>query len=95
MTKSELISKIAARNPNLLQRDVEHIVEIIIESITQALVHGDRVEFRGFGVFSVHIRPARMAKNPRTGEDIHIGERWSPHFKAGRELLSMINGGKL
>ena len=91
MTKSELITKIATRNPNLLQKDVEHIVDVILETIVKALAKGYRVEFRGFGSFSVRNRAPREAKNPRTGAKVSIPERRIPHFKMGKELLEMLN----
>ena len=67
MTKFELISRLAAANPHLYQRDVERIVTTIFEEITSALSRGDRVELRGFGAFSVKARRARVGRNPRTG----------------------------
>ena len=68
MTKSELIALLAAENPLLYHRDVEKIVLTVFEEISSALAKGDRVELRGFGAFSVKQRPARIARNPRTGE---------------------------
>ena len=72
MIKSELIERIATRNPHLFQRDVEHIVNAILEEIVAALSRGDRVELRGFGAFSVKNRPARTGRNPRTGEQVTV-----------------------
>ena len=91
MTKSELIEKIAAKNPNLTLKDIESIVDVILDSVIKAMAAGERVEFRGFGAFSVHNRGARTAKNPRTGESLKIGERKIPHFKAGKHLYEMLN----
>ena len=91
MTKSELIEKIAAQNPNLTIKDIENLVEVILESVIKAMANGERVEFRGFGAFSVHHRGARNAKNPRTGASLKIGERNIPHFKAGKHLYEMLN----
>ena len=91
MTKSELIEKIAAKNPNLTIKDIENIVDVIFGSVIDALSAGERVEFRGFGTFSVHTREARTAKNPRTGESLKIGERKIPHFKVGKHLYEMLN----
>ena len=68
MIKSELVSRLAERNPHLYQRDVEHIVNAVLDEITAALTRGDRVELRGFGAFSVKNRPARTGRNPRTGQ---------------------------
>ena len=82
--KSELIERIAARNPHLFQRDVEHIVNAILEEVVAALARGDRVELRGFGAFSVKNRPARTGRNPRTGEQVVVSEKYVPFFKTGQ-----------
>ena len=67
MIKSELVQRIAAQNPHLYQRDIEKIVNIVLDSIVDAMARGDRVELRGFGQFSVRVRDAREGRNPRTG----------------------------
>lgn len=91
MTRSELIETIAKKNPNLLLSEIERIVSVIFSSITAALVKGDRVEFRGFGVFSIHKREPRIAQNPRTGDKVKIGDRNIVHFKVGKELHDKLN----
>lgn len=91
MTKSELIEIITAKNPHLTLKDVDRVVDVIFENIINALARGDRVEFRGFGTFSVRNRSARIAKNPRTGEQVKVGDRKIPHFKCGKHLFDMIN----
>ena len=91
MTKTELIATIAAKNPHLMLKDVEKIVNVIFEKIIDSLARGDRVEFRGFGSFSVRTRAPRTAKNPRTGQKVDINERKSVHFKTGKELHEMLN----
>ena len=91
MTRSELIEKIAAKNPNLTVKDIENIVEVIFASVIDAMAKGERVEFRGFGSFCVHTREKRTAKNPRTGEKLLIDARKIPHFKAGKQLYDMLN----
>ena len=91
MTRSELIENIAKKNPNLLVSEIERIVNIIFNNITSALAKGDRVEFRGFGVFSIHKREPRVAQNPRTGEKVKIGSRNIVHFKVGKELHEKLN----
>ncbi len=91
MTRSELIEKIAAKNPNLTVKDIENIVDVVFGSVIEAMAKGERVEFRGFGSFSVHTREKRMAKNPRTGERLFIDARKIPHFKAGKQLYEMLN----
>jgi integration host factor subunit beta len=91
MIKSELIARLAEANPHLYQRDVERIVTTIFDEITQALCRGDRVELRGFGAFSVKQRPARVGRNPRTGETVHVAEKHVPFFKTGKELRERLN----
>lgn len=91
MIKSELITKLAEANPHLFQRDVERIVGTIFEEITAALCRGDRVELRGFGAFSVKTRPARIGRNPRTGEAVQVDEKHVPFFKTGKDLRERLN----
>ena len=91
MTRSELIEKIAAKNPHLMLKDVENIVAVVFDTIVAALAKGDRVEFRGFGAFSVRTRTPRVAKNPRTGEQVDVEERRIPHFKTGKQLFESLN----
>ena len=91
MTKSELIQRLAQRNPHLYQRDVERIVTTIFDEITEALARGDRVELRGFGAFSVKQRGARTGRNPRTGESVAVEEKAVPFFKTGKELRDRLN----
>ena len=91
MIKSELIQLIADKNPHLYQRDVENIVNAILGQITEALAHGDRVELRGFGAFSVKNRKPRQGRNPRTGEKVSVEEKWVPFFKTGKELRERLN----
>ncbi|ABM45026.1 integration host factor subunit beta [Bartonella bacilliformis str. Heidi Mejia] len=91
MIKSELIQIIARRNPHLLQRDVENIVNTVFEEISIALAKGHRIELRGFGAFSVKNRSARNGRNPRTGETVMVEEKWVPSFKTGKELRDRLN----
>ncbi|MGQ2907943.1 MAG: integration host factor subunit beta [Aliihoeflea sp.] len=91
MIKSELVQTIANRNPHLFLRDVENIVNAIFDEITEALAQGNRVELRGFGAFSVKNRPARVGRNPRTGEAVEVEEKWVPFFKTGKELRERLN----
>jgi len=91
MIKSELIQKLADENPHLFQRDVENIVNAILDQIGDALARGDRVELRGFGAFSVKNRPARVGRNPRTGEKVAVAEKYVPQFKAGKEIRERLN----
>ena len=91
MIKSELIQRIAEANPHLYQRDVENIVDAVLDEITGALARGDRVELRGFGAFSTKSRPARMGRNPRTGAQVRVNEKVVPYFKTGKEMRERLN----
>ena len=93
MIKSELVQIIAARNPHLFLRDVENIVSAIFDEITDALADGNRVELRGFGAFSVKNRPARTGRNPRTGEQVVVSEKYVPFFKTGKDMRDRLNPG--
>ena len=93
MTKSRLIKRLAQANPHLLLRDVERIVTSLFDEITAALARGDRVELRGFGAFSVRSRGARSGRNPRTGEEVDVPDKFVPHFKTGKELRERLNAG--
>lgn len=93
MIKSELVHKISEQNPHLYQRDVENIVNAILDEITSALTNGDRVELRGFGAFSVKNRAARNGRNPRTGDKVAVSEKYVPFFKTGKEMRERLNDG--
>ncbi len=93
MIKSELVQLIAEKNPHLYQRDVENIVNALLDEIVGALSRGDRVELRGFGAFSVKNRPARLGRNPRTGEQVDVDEKFVPFFKTGKEMRLRLNDG--
>jgi integration host factor, beta subunit len=94
MIKSELVQIIASRNPHLFIRDVENIINAIFDEISEALAEGNRVELRGFGAFSVKNRPARIGRNPRTGDAVEVEEKWVPFFKTGKELREKLNANK-
>ncbi len=91
MTKSELILRLAEKNPHLYQRDVERIVSTVFDEISGALARGDRVELRGFGSFSVKRRGPRMGRNPRTGDTVPVAEKFIPYFKSGKNLRERLN----
>lgn len=93
MTKSELIERLVQRHTHLSQKDVELAVKSLLEEVSRALASGGRIEIRGFGSFSVHHRPARMGRNPKTGESVHIPEKYVPHFKPGKEMRERVNSG--
>lgn len=94
MIKSELVARLTQRYPHLYHRDVERIVSTVLDEITKALSEGHRVELRGFGAFSVKIRPARQGRNPRTGEPVTVEEKRAPFFRTGKELRERLNGAK-
>jgi integration host factor subunit beta len=91
MIKSELVRRIAAQNPHLYQRDVENIVDSVLDAITTSLARGRRVELRGFGVFSVRDRPARTGRNPRTGAQVSVRQKKVPFFRTGKEMHKLLN----
>ena len=91
MTKSELIQSLAARQPQLDQRDVELAVKGLLERMSSALQAGERIEVRGFGSFSLHHRPARLGRNPKTGVSVQVPDRRVPHFKPGKELRERVD----
>lgn len=91
MIKSELVSRIAERNQHLYQRDVEMIVNAVLDEITEALARRDRVELRGFGAFSVKLREARSGRNPRTGAAVPVAEKAVPVFKTGKDMRQRLN----
>src|SRR3954452_6343030 len=91
MIKSELVLKIAEQNPHLYQRDVENIVNAILDTIADELARGDRVELRGFGAFSIKRRDARTGRNPRTGETVSVSEKVMQVSKTGKEMRIRLN----
>ena len=93
MIKSELIERIAERTPHIYKRDVEHIVDAILEEVVAALSRGDRVELRGFGAFSVRSRRARTGRNPRTGEQVMVSKKYVPFFKPGQDIRERLKCG--
>lgn len=94
MIRSELIQTIADENPHLLHRDVERVVNTVLEEIIAAMERGDRVELRGFGAFSVKHRDARQGRNPRTGDSVAVAEKHVPFFKTGKLLRDRLNDDK-
>jgi integration host factor subunit beta len=91
LTKSELIEVIAREQSRLAYRDVELAVKCMIEQMSQALASGERIEIRGFGSFSLHYRPARVGRNPKTGDAVALAGKHVPHFKPGKELRERVN----
>ena len=95
MTKSELIALLAERFPQLVAKDAELAVKVILDAMSEALARGDRIEIRGFGSFSLNHRPPRVGRNPRSGERVEVPEKWVPHFKAGKELRERVDAADL
>ncbi len=106
MTKSELIARLAARYSQLVAKDAEYTVKMILDAMTQSLVKAERIEIRGFGSFGLNhrparvgrnpksgekVRPARVGRNPKSGEKVHVPEKYVPHFKAGKELRERVD----
>lgn len=91
MTRSDLVEALSERFNQLGQRDAELAVKAILESIGDALVSGQRIEIRGFGSFSVNQRPARVGRNPRSGESVQIPAKRVPHFKPGKALREAVD----
>lgn len=93
MTKSELIEILARKQPQLNSKDVELAVKTILEHMAQVLASGERIEIRGFGSFSLHYRPPRLGRNPKTGDSVQLGAKYVPHFKPGKELRERVDQG--
>lgn len=94
MIKSELVTRLTARNPHLYQKEVESVVNTVLGEIGDALRQRNRVELRGFGAFSVRVRSARLGRNPRTGEAVEVSEKAAPFFRAGKEMRDRINANR-
>lgn len=94
MTKSELIEALAKQQPHLALKDVELAVKCIIEKMNEALASGERIEIRGFGSFSLHLRPPRIGRNPKTGESVTLAKKYVPHFKPGKELRDRVDAAR-
>lgn len=91
MTKSELITRLAARFPQLVTKDAELSVKMIIDAMAESLANGQRIEIRGFGSFDLNYRPPRIGRNPKSGEKVKVPEKYVPHFKAGKEMRERVD----
>ena len=91
MTKSDLIEQLAKHQGHLAYKDIEWAVKSLIERMSQSLADGQRIEIRGFGSFSLHFRPARMGRNPKSGNAVALQGKYVPHFKPGKELRERVN----
>ena len=93
MIRSELLTQLAKDNPGLRTEDVEQVVSIFFDEISQRLAEGGRVELRGFGAFSTREREARQGRNPRTGEAVKVEAKRVPYFRPGKEMRRKLNEG--
>ena len=93
MTKSELIESLVKKQSQLGYRDVELAVKTMLEHMGQTLASGERIEIRGFGSFSLHYRPPRVGRNPKSGDPVSLPAKYVPHFKPGKELRERVNSG--
>ena len=91
MTKSELIDRIAQKQPQLVYRDVELAIKTLLEQMAEHLASGGRIEIRGFGSFSLHHRHERVGRNPKTGEPVSLPAKYVPHFKPGKKLRERVD----
>ena len=91
MTKSELIARLAERNPRLVARDADEAVNTMLDAMTDALAGGQRIEIRGFGSFALNYRPPRIGRNPKSGDRVQVPAKHVPHFKAGKELRERVD----
>jgi integration host factor subunit beta len=91
IVKSKLLKQLSKNYPNFLKKDLEKFTNIILTEIKRALKRGDRVELRGFGVFSTNVQKARISRNPRTGEKVNTPQKKTVHFKMSKDLFKKIN----
>ena len=91
IVKSKFLKQLSKNWPNFLQKDLSKFTEIILSEIKQALKRGDRVELRGFGIFSANMQKARISRNPKTGEKVNTPEKKTIHFKMAKDLFKKLN----
>ena len=94
MTKSELIARLATRFPQLVAKDADFAVKMMLDAMSEALAKGDRIEIRGFGSFALNYRPPRTGRNPKSGDKVSVPEKYVPHFKAGKEMRERVDNGR-
>ena len=94
IVKSKLLKQLSDNYPNFLKKDLEKFTDIILNEIKRALKRGDRVELRGFGVFSTNIQKASIRRNPKTGEKVNVPEKKTIHFKMAKEMFKKLNNDK-
>tara|TARA_B100000780_G_scaffold73703_1_gene49495 strand:- start:101 stop:391 length:291 start_codon:yes stop_codon:yes gene_type:complete len=91
IVKSKILKQLANSYPNFLKKDLEKFTNIVLVEIKQALKRGDRVELRGFGIFSTNTQKARISRNPKTGEKVNTPEKKVIHFKMAKEMFKKLN----
>ena len=91
IVKSKLLNQLKKSYPNFLKKDLERVVSIVLNEIKQSLKRGDRVELRGYGIFSTNIQKARISRNPKTGEKVNTPEKKTIHFKMAKEMFKKLN----
>ncbi len=91
IVKSKLLNQLKKSYPNFLKKDLEKVVSVVLDEIKRALKRGDRVELRGFGIFSTNIQKARISRNPKTGEKVNTPEKKTIHFKMAKEMFKKLN----
>ena len=91
MTRSDLIAKLAERYPQLLAKDADLAVKVILDAMAGTLARGGRIEIRGFGSFALNYRPPRIGRNPKSGDKVQVPAKYVPHFKAGKELRERVD----
>ena len=94
IVKSKLLEQLSKNYPNFLKKDLEKFTNIILKEIKRTLRRGERVELRGFGVFSTNTQKARISRNPKTGEKVNTPEKKTIHFKMARDLFKKLNDAK-
>mgnify|MGYP001232781112 FL=1 len=94
IVKSKLLKQLSKNYPNFLKKDLEKFTDIILKEIKETLKRGERVELRGFGVFSSNIQKARISRNPKTGEKVNTPEKKTIHFKMSKDLFKKLNNEK-
>ena len=91
IVKSKLLKQLSDNYPNFLKKDLEKFSNIILEEIKRSLKRGDRVELRGFGIFTTNTQKARISRNPKTGEKVHTPEKKTIHFKMSKDMFKKLN----
>ncbi len=94
MTRSELVDALTERQSNLGKTEVEWVVNCLFTQMTNALVHGERIEIRGFGSFTLHHKPPCIGRNPKTGEAVQLAAKVTVHFKPGKEIRERVNASR-